>query len=768
MRPLVIAPLWALLLFIVNPANPQTFAGPSVREIVEFKRIVQPVDQDENALREQVSPDGKQAFVVTRQADVDSDKNRYDILLLNVAPDRLGTQRVPNPATIFSVAVDNDNSGVFSAIRNVQWHGDRRLVFMARLSGHSFQVFSLDIRTRKLAQLTHERNLIVSYAVSQDLQRVVYAIQVPNPPLKDGAHSVVVGSQSFWDVKFGQHDLVAQDHVYRYFVSDVASPRPPRALGEAFADQNSVWPTVSVSPDGRWAVLPHWEPERLAEWERDYPMVAELSRKYAHSQHIDPLGYFSKPTSYVPRRMMAWRLDDGEEQAILDAPDDAVPGSWQLRSDRFWQGSGESVVLTGTHLPLKPGNQESREAHIIEYWPDSKRWAVIAKLHNHAMEAYALPDGFLVMDGEVRREFHRQADGGWREGSSNSPAPAWHLRIDQSLNQPPDVYAVGPTGESTRLTALTPQFNEATWGTVQPYTWRDASGAQWNGGLISASKMVPNTRYPLVIQTYGFDANRFYLAGPNWGDGATSAFAGRAFLREGILVLAMPIAPKSELPKTLRETEQAFNGGVRGAIEALVKEGRVDPSRIGIIGWSATGQRVLNLITFGDVPIRAATMADSDANTMFSLAVTYGGASETMWDKKATTNGGMPFGAGLAEWIRNDPSMHTDCIHAALRIESYGPWVANNWDLNALLRRQYKPLEMVVIPGGTHSLGTPSDRMVSLQGNVDWYGFWLAGSTRTEPVLASETIDSLAAQYARWRQMETLKAADDALPPCAR
>lgn len=58
--------------------------------------------------------------------------------------------------------------------------------------------------------------------------------------------------------------------------------------------------------------------------------------------------------------------------------------------------------------------------------------------------------------------------------------------------------------------------------------------------------------------------------------------------------------------------------------------------------------------------------------------------------------------------------------------------------------------------------------MLSLQGNVDWYGFWLAGRTRTTPVTASESAETLAAQYARWQQMEALKTADDARPMCVR
>jgi hypothetical protein len=75
---------------------------------------------------------------------------------------------------------------------------------------------------------------------------------------------------------------------------------------------------------------------------------------------------------------------------------------------------------------------------------------------------------------------------------------------------------------------------------------------------------------------------------------------------------------------------------------------------------------------------------------------------------------------------------------------------------------------MIVIPAGSHALSRPSERMISLQGNVDWYRFWLKGEERTGLVLPNETDTALKQQYARWRQMAELKRADDAKPPCAR
>ena len=766
--------LSALLAVAAGTAGAQQAAGPSVRDVVEFKRIIQPVNQNDAALPEHVSPDGKRAFILTRQADVASDKNRYEILLLDMRPNRLAAQRVPSPEIVLSVTPDHDSREYPTAIQNVQWHGDRTLVFLGRLKDDTYEVYSLDIGTRKLVQLTHETSPILSYAASQDLRRVVYSVQVPNPPLKPGARSVVVGTQSFWGVKFGQHDLPSQDPVFQYFVADAASPRA-RPLGAAFPARSEAWPLVSMSPDGRWAVLPRWEPERQATWVHDYPAVDQLSRSYSHSQQLDPLSYFSAPTGYVPRRMTAWRLDDGKEQTILDAPDDAQPGAAQFRADRLWQGTGESVVLAGTYLPLVKGSQESPASYVIEYWPQTGRWVPIAKLKSHLEEAHALPGGFMVKDGETRREFHLQAGGGWRESSGDAKerptaGSAWTLHIAQGLNQPPDVYAVGPAGESRRLTALNPQFKPESWGAMQPYTWRDAKGVQWDGGLLTGGAMDSHKRYPLLIETYGYSPDRFFLAGGNANDGATSAFAGRAFLREGILVLQMPFRPTGTdmpTPAPERWRQQAFNDGVRGAIDTLVKEGRVDPDRVGIIGWSATGRLVLGLVTFDDLPIRAATLADGDTTTLFDLTLIYG-RSDGMLEYMEQSNDGVPFGDRLSSWVRNDSSLHTDCVHAAMRIETYGPWVLGNWDTYALLRRQYKAAEMVVIPDEDHALSMPSDRMVSLQGNVDWYAFWLAGKTRTTTMLPAETTTSLATQYANWRQMEDLKTVDDARPRCVR
>lgn len=760
---------------LAGAAVAEPAAGPTVKEVVEFTRLVQPRDSDETALQSQVSPDGRQAFIVTRTADVAAGRNRFRVVLLDLAPAHLNAGTAEAPRTLLTLTESQDPSWMDPAIKEVRWADARTLVFRARMNGGVDQAYRVDVPSGQLKALTRAATPVVAFATSANFQQTVYVAQIPKPPLAPGARDIVVASQSFWSVKFGQDNLIAQDRQYQYFVTVGNGRDAARPIGPVFAERSAGPPGVSLSPDGRWALLPRYELDRQLEWQAQYPLIAQM-KSIGASLNMDPLGYFSRPRTFVVRTLVAHRLADGHEQVVVDAPDDAWPSTAQARSDRLWQDGGRSVVIAGTHLPASAnrGNQ----SHIIEYWPDSARVEVIASLEGRMMQAYALPGpraAFVVMDGAHRRIFERAQDGGWLESTAEpatTPAAArdagnWSLRLEQALNVPPDVWAVSSSGQRVRLTQLNLAYDATSWGTASAYSWSDGHGRRWDGGLLLPSGNASPGPHPLVIQTYGFSPERFYLDGTNIGDGATSGFAGRAFLREGLIVLALPATSTTDKPNDDRGMIDTFADGVRGAIDALVAQGLVDPDRVGLMGWSATGERTLNLVTFTDIPIRAASVLDGDANTMFSLAITYAFA-DSIQARKEATNGGLPYSPTLAGWVAKDPSLHTDCVRSALRIETYGPAVLNNWDVYALLRRQYKPAEMIVLPGGSHSLSNPSDRMVSLQGNVDWYRFWLQDKERQEPVLAGETEESLRTQYVRWRQMAGLRTADALKPRCDR
>jgi hypothetical protein len=184
-----------------------------------------------------------------------------------------------------------------------------------------------------------------------------------------------------------------------------------------------------------------------------------------------------------------------------------------------------------------------------------------------------------------------------------------------------------------------------------------------------------------------------------------------------------------------------------------------------VIGFSATARWVEDLVTFTDVPIRAATLADGFSNSAFSIASMYGmGASVP--NQIFGELGAKPYGHSAADWTSRSPTYNLQCVTAAVRIEAFGMHVHGFWDTYALLRHHSKAAEMVIIPKGQHHLSRPSERMISLQGNVDWYRFWLKSEERKEAVIPGETPLSLEGQYQRWRYMAELKSADDAKPRC--
>lgn len=764
--------------------------GPSVRDVVEFTRLVQPSNFNACALQQWTSPNGRRAFVVTRRAEVDSDSNYFNILLLDLEPSRLEAGRPRSQEVLLSVASNRDNYYLHPSLSDVAWVDDGTIVFRARMDNGPFQVYSLNIATRRVTQLTRSDRPILSFSVSRDLRRVVHVSLLENPFVPAGARAGVVANSPTYHVLFpSTEDRLYEVRRVQYFVSDSQSGDGPRALGEPFTMQADP-PHMIVDASGSWALLkfPETNPEPLRRWAARYPDVAQNLRRYNPTDR-DPLRYFSRGDSAFAMRVFLYDLRTGERREVLEAPTDVLAGSYVPRPDLTWLSHSRSFVIAGMHVPEQSGakNSGSIGSHILEYWPESGQWTVIAAIKGgFALQGlYSARDGqdaFVVVDEGRARRFRRNDSGRWVEDRRSSAQrcsdQTWSLSIEQGLNTPPDVFAVSATGQRVRLTHLNPQFSGTTWGVVRAYSWTDRKGRRWDGGLIARGPLELETltpvgrRLPLVVQTYGFSPDKFYLDGSNVGPGLSSGFPGRAFVRHGIIVLALPWRPTgwtSTQPGTAGEAEAqaAFIDGVRGAVDSLVAQGVVDPDRIGIIGFSSTGEGVLRLLTFGDVPMRAASIIDGDNGSLFGYVATYG-HSLTYWLMRESVGGGTPFGDGLERWLRNDPSLKLHCVTAALRIEGYGRYIHPHWDTYALLRAQYKPVEMIVFPEGRHSLSRPSERMISLQGNVDWYRFWLSGEERAEAVIPGETEASLADQYKRWWQMVEMKVADDKKPRCAR
>jgi len=196
--------------------------------------------------------------------------------------------------------------------------------------------------------------------------------------------------------------------------------------------------------------------------------------------------------------------------------------------------------------------------------------------------------------------------------------------------------------------------------------------------------------------------------------------------------------------------------GIEAAIDHLDSLGLIDRSRVGLIGFSRTCYHVLYLVSHSHprYPIAAAAATDGVDQSylqyfLFRNAWLRAGFTA---DEAVAINGGPPWGKGLDTWRERAPGFNLDRVMTPLRLEAITPAMTlEEWEPFAGLLLQHKPVELFVIPEGSHVLTRPWERLASQGGNVDWFRFWLKGEEDPDPAKAE--------QYARWRELRKLQEA---------
>jgi hypothetical protein len=315
------------------------------------------------------------------------------------------------------------------------------------------------------------------------------------------------------------------------------------------------------------------------------------------------------------------------------------------------------------------------------------------------------------------------------------------LKIKQGLNELPKLWLEDKsTGSSPiELWDPNPQLSQVRFGEASVYSWKDKSGYNWSGALIKPVGYVPGRRYPLVIQTHGFDRDTFVT------DGAyPTAMAARPLASAGIMVLQIGgrFDHLDQLDEP-RDNDLAYDSAIR----ALAAEGLVDSTRVGIIGFSRTCWYVETALEDKPHQFAAATLSDG-VDFSYMQYMLYGPGDPLIQETSERMYGGRPTQGGLVKWIEDAASFHLDKVQTPLRIEAIGPAsILTEWEVYSSLQMQGQPVELFYLPDGEHILQRPKDRFASEQGSVDWFRFWLLGMRDADPAKIS--------RYERWEAMKT-------------
>jgi dipeptidyl aminopeptidase/acylaminoacyl peptidase len=180
----------------------------------------------------------------------------------------------------------------------------------------------------------------------------------------------------------------------------------------------------------------------------------------------------------------------------------------------------------------------------------------------------------------------------------------------------------------------------------------------------------------------------------------------------------------------------------------LATDGRVDPARVGISGYSRSGIFVAKAITESPERFAAAAIANTAPGSLFDYyAFVDGRSPEDLEFLSQLWEGAKPYGDGLQRWVERAAGFRTDRITAPVLIMAGDPpELLAIWSLYAPLRDQGKPVELQYFRRGQHNLTRPLEVLTHQEMLVDWFDFWLAGH--------EDGSDGKRGQYQRWREMD--------------
>jgi Prolyl oligopeptidase family len=680
------------------------------------------------------SPDGKRFVVVIQRGDLERNTVEYSLLLWSTSE----TLHLSSPEVLCRFSSSSNRE----AIADVRWIDDDTIALLGENAGQQRELYTLDLRLHELSQVTKHPTSLITYAINAARDTVVFAAEGPSTPLfteKAKREGIRVTTQKLYDLIAG--DIRQGD--YELFVKKRTSDSFTRLSTRGSITYEGV--RLSLSPDGRYLVFP----ARVID-------VPENWREYKDAK-LQSLLRIAPPNG-LPGFVQQYVLVDVSTEASSPLLDGPLGFSG---SEIVWAPDSQSVVVSNVHLPLNVGNSAEQNARqsttfSVEVRVPSREIIKVSDRDLWLMRWDRKGNSILFKEGRTKFlsgspgkdiYFHKRGTI-WEEQTASSTAdlsgPNVDVILEEDLNTAPRIVAVDPkTHRRNLLLDLNPDFARVDFGKVEEISWKASDGHGVRGGLYLPPDYSPEKRYPLVIQTHGFTAHKFMIDGP-W----RTAFAARALAGLGFVVLQADMYQGADLVApsgTLKEV-----ASYEGAIGHLDAIGIIDRARVGIVGFSWTCLTVKYALTHSKYHFAAAVVSDGIDAGYFQY-IAFANANPSYVTESDLLNGARPFGQGLSSWLERSPSFSLNRVTTPVLIEAVEgrSTLLTEWEWFSGLSRLGKPVDMLYLSDGAHSLVKPREQFVSQQATVDWFRFWLKGEEDPDPTKAE--------QYKRWRELRELQ-----------
>lgn len=699
------------------------------------------------------SPSGSRYAFALLTGDVERDGNWLTIMSGDASS--ISAAKPEVVARLFGKNLGNADSMSKSDLTTVQqvihWIDDEHVGFVWEDDENRIQLFSVSALTKELQKITDHPTSISpqAFGIGPDGQ-LVYAASAYNKKLaaekteqmvREGFVVQHVDAYALMGGSPNGESVNDRDLAHEWFYKEPVGELVRVSIGGR-SKTFSIPRFASVSPSGAFALVQGF-PEKLnPAWSRyEFPAGRKV-RNILQQASDEPRGSDRNINQFF----------------VVDLKTKDNKPLWNALSTYYsiavWSADSESLLIGPTSLPPEYSDESSLEGRtFVEFNLDSQTFQRIPMnledIWDFRELKWVSPSLAEISTTKGKFLFEKR-EGRWSPVSDADDLVGTNTSVEigirSDLNTPPVLVATDHSTAASK-TVFNPNpdlLSRFELGRVEKVEWKNENGSSFEGRLYYPVNYEEGTQYPFVIQAYSVQ-DSFSLYGYPDGIGlgtGSGVYIAQMLAGRDIGVLQICGQPGDGLGVFTRDVGMACSESARNW---LIEKGLVDSSRIGLLGFSATGYIGQYTLAESDFVYAAAIMTDNIEGSFIENTLLPG-----ILDSH---HGGPAFGDGLIGWLETAPSFRVERIYSPLMKmyfqggELYR--LMTRWELFSRLRRINHPAELYVMPDvrdhGAHHPQNPHQVAAIQNRALDWWLFWLKDEEDPDPAKVE--------QYESWRKL---------------